>query len=370
MDSSKSLYRILGYTTSNERDEHQWFSLEIRLHTSRFKISVAPSLHFRNSAARTDEFQKYHALLVSGDEGGDGSEHELDDGEERDAASHPSLYDCFDWAVEPCLGEFERLSPPSPPIEGNQLSLSHFLASVCYECDLTATDGVLAPGEIELMDPIDGDGQPSPGTVLEPWTTSFPSFSPAEIAVVCEDPENPFDSNATRVSVSQTPLYFKQSLHLDDELAQREVETYERIAGAELGPGVRTSRLFGVVRNERQQLVGLLLYRIEEADILTFAVGPDTPDDLKERWARQIRETIAGLHQAGITWGDAKPDNILIDTHGDAWVIDFGGGRTEGWVDSGKSGSVEGDLQGLGRILEFIERGGDGNGDDVDCVEE
>lgn len=84
---------------------------------------------------------------------------------------------------------------------------------------------------------------------------------------------------------------------------------------------------------------------------------------MKNRWAEQIQHTIAALHQAGIIRGDAKPDNILIDAHGDAWVIDFGGGRTEGWVDADKAGTVDGDLQGLERILKFIASGKYNQGD-------
>lgn len=34
----------------------------------------------------------------------------------------------------------------------------------------------------------------------------------------------------------------------------------------------------------------------------------------------------------------------------DAWVVDFGGGNTVGWVDRGLHGSVEGDEQALARI--------------------
>jgi len=40
--------------------------------------------------------------------------------------------------------------------------------------------------------------------------------------------------------------------------------------------------------------------------------------------------------------------------HSNAWIIDFEGGHTEGWVDRDKAGTVEGDLQGLENIVNFI----------------
>ncbi|KAL2192372.1 hypothetical protein P885DRAFT_47866 [Corynascus similis CBS 632.67] len=354
--SSRSLYRILSFTTSNEDDNCQWFMLEIKLHASRFRISVSPS-NFRNSAVRSGEFQKYFALLLSENDDPDGSVEESEE-REGDVPSGNSLYDCFDWAVIPCLGEFERLAPAPPPLErGVQLSLSHFLVVTSFECDLVAIDDVLAPGKIERIDNMDEDCWPSPSSG-DAWTTSFPSFTPTEVAVICNDPDHPFDSNPTQVRVGQQRLYFK-GCDLDDMVAKKEVETYERIASASFGADVRTSRLYGVVRNEKNQLVGLLLYHIEEDTPLTFALGPETSSVLKNRWAQQIQDTMAALHQAGITWGDAKPDNILIDVHGDAWLIDFGGGRTEGWVDSDKAGTVDGDLQALERILKFIASAGD-----------
>lgn len=318
-------YRTLGFTTSKPEEEHPWFSLDIQLHTSRYRIYVLPS-NFGNSAVRSDEFQNYLALLLS--EHGQQQDDSFDetDGEEADVPNRPDLYYCFDWAVTPCLAAFESLSPAPPPLESEQLALSHFLDLASFECDLTATDDVLAPGEVERVDSYE-DRWPSPSSE-DAWTTCFPSFSLTEIAVICEDPEHPFDASPTRIRIGQQQLYFKERFDLDDEVAKREVKTYERIAGANFGPSVRTSRLYGVARNARNQLVGLLLYPIDEDSLLTFAVGPETPDALKDRWARQIRDTIAALHQAGITWGDAKPDNVLIDVHGDAYIIDFGGGQT------------------------------------------
>ncbi len=365
MDEKSPKYRILSFTTSNERDKRQWFSLEIQVRASRYRITVSPS-NFRNSPVRSHEFQEYFAFLRSQHNSHDDDDSFDKTDEEGHASRGLTMYDCFDWAATPCLAEFERLSPALLPLEdplvegGQRLTLGHFLAASAFECDLAATDDVLAPGEIEPVE-MNEDMWPSPRSEDDDtWTTSFPSFSPTEVTVICDDPKRPFDSNPTRVFVDQQQLYFKESMDPDDEIARKEVETYERIAAANLGlgTGVRTSRLYGVVRNERNQLVGLLLYPIEEATPLTFAIGPETPETSKNRWAQQIRDTVTALHGAGITWGDAKPDNILIDVHGNAWIIDFGGGRTEGWVDSDMAGTVDGDLQGLERILKFIASGG------------
>ncbi|KAK3331330.1 hypothetical protein B0H66DRAFT_580200 [Apodospora peruviana] len=324
-------YRTCGFSTANEGEEPQWFSLEVQLHTSQFRIR--------------------------------------DTDEEGDVPGRLSLVDCFDWAVSPCVADFEHLSPPPPPLEIGKLTLSYFVPTASFECDLVASDEILAHGKIEPLD-LDEDRWP-PGSLEEledrrlqsmPWTTSFPSFTPADIVVICDDPQHPFDSNPTRVRIGDQYLYFKASPYPDDMAAKKEVETYEKIASANLGAGVRTSRLYGVVRNERSQLIGLLLHLIEEHEDspLTFAVGPETPGASMDRWAKQIHDTLTALHRASIIWGDAKPDNILIDVHGDAWLIDFGGGRTEGWVDSDKAGTANGDVQGLVRILQFIASGGDG----------
>jgi len=52
------------------------------------------------------------------------------------------------------------------------------------------------------------------------------------------------------------------------------------------------------------------------------------PLSVKKKWAAQIEHTVAELHKKSITWGDAKPGNIMIGEHDDAWLIDFGGGFT------------------------------------------
>lgn len=78
------------------------------------------------------------------------------------------------------------------------------------------------------------------------------------------------------------------------------------------------------------------------------------PREIRQRWAGQIKWTVKALNAVGVIWGDAKPGNIVIDLNDDAWVIDFGGGWTQGWVDANLQGAIQGDEQGVSRIIEYF----------------
>jgi len=71
---------------------------------------------------------------------------------------------------------------------------------------------------------------------------------------------------------------------------------------------------------------------------------------------RPDEQTVIELHKQDIIWGDAKPDNIVIDECDNAWLIDFAGGFTEPWVDRKLCESCEGDLQAVGKIKRSTPR--------------
>jgi Ser/Thr protein kinase RdoA (MazF antagonist) len=76
---------------------------------------------------------------------------------------------------------------------------------------------------------------------------------------------------------------------------------------------------------------------------MAYRVTPEEPSSAtKQRWATQIESTLAELHKAGVVWGDVKADNVLMDKEDSAWIIDFGGGYTRGWVDGGIGGDCRG----------------------------
>jgi RIO-like serine/threonine protein kinase len=62
--------------------------------------------------------------------------------------------------------------------------------------------------------------------------------------------------------------------------------------------------------------------------------GIEALTERRKKWGAQVREMVDLLYKIGVIWGDGKPHNVLIhEVTDDAWVIDFGGSYTEGWVD-------------------------------------
>lgn len=353
-------YRICGYCQSNERDASPWFTLDIRLNGRSFFVRVLHS-RFHNSPSRSEEFYKYFAFFASGVFGDEQEEEEngrdLTEGDMVSRAKDNqgiTIDECFDWAISPFLQTFHKLAPQHP--DTSKVTLQHFFGSESFECELGAIDDRLVPGEVTLRDP----GEPWTDFEDESprWTTTFPLFSPSLIEIISSNPQYILDDEPRRVLLNGQEFFFKSLDAVGEAAGKVEIGKHEQIARANFGPQVQTSRLFGVVQDEKGRLLGLLLDYIDEGTTLAYALEPETSEITKNKWAAQIKDSLAALHEAGVVWGDVKPDNVIIDTHEDAWIIDFGGGYTQGWVDKDKAGTIEGDLQGLGNILKFISTGG------------
>ncbi|KJZ69902.1 hypothetical protein HIM_10713 [Hirsutella minnesotensis 3608] len=118
---------------------------------------------------------------------------------------------------------------------------------------------------------------------------------------------------------------------------------------------IRIPQLLGYVRHtDTDRVVGFLREWVPGRRLRDMDV-PATPVQRRQKWIRQIREAVHALHARGIIWGDGKASNVVIDERDDAWLIDFGGGRTDGWVDAEMADTVEGDEQAISKIGEFLE---------------
>lgn len=140
--------------------------------------------------------------------------------------------------------------------------------------------------------------------------------------------------------------------------ATQELKTYKQIHAAGLASQVNLCHMHGIVRDDDDFIIGFLLTDIDGSQPLAWLVAHDEPNDpppaIRRRWMGQIEAALSALHANDIVWGDVKAANILIDKNDDAWLIDFGGGYTEGWVSKEVEGTVAGDLEGMTKLKELL----------------
>ncbi|KAL2850065.1 hypothetical protein BJX68DRAFT_266859 [Aspergillus pseudodeflectus] len=135
------------------------------------------------------------------------------------------------------------------------------------------------------------------------------------------------------------------------------------LQGAEL-LNIRAPRLVGVIGADTPWgglLMTLVPASFDLSDLKSPADGSgDSAPRLqattaqRRKWFEDISAAFEGFHRYNFAYGDVKPANILIDDDRQAWLIDFEGGLTPGWVDKNLLDTVEGDLQGLARLREFL----------------
>lgn len=158
-----------------------------------------------------------------------------------------------------------------------------------------------------------------------------------------------------KVFIDPNEILFFKPCHRKHEIP-REIETMARLQQLGLGKSLRVLIIRGLMqyREETDQICGLLLTYVKHDETLAFVDINETPLERRIKWISKIRQTIDKLHSEGIVWGDVKPDNILVDDNDDLWLIDFGGSFTYGWVDEDKAETIEGDCQGMERIVQFL----------------
>lgn len=263
---------------------------------------------------------------------------------EASNSPHEILFDLWEWIIEGCDAQFSKLQQPSIPLEP---TLHDFYHGPTYHFALHAT-----ANDDLMLKPDQGNPpeiHPQHWILYEKFGSLWYSFEPSEVKICASSPEQAL-SRTPREVVTKTggPYFFKRGL------VQHELETYAKIEQANL-QGSRISSLCGIVRESSGTILGLLLRHVgPESRTLRRALKQETSSYLRNQWIEQLTMTLKELHAAGIVWGDAKAENVLIDGDNNAWIIDFGGGFTAGWVDEELANTVKGDQQGLSRIVTNI----------------
>ncbi|CCF44106.1 hypothetical protein CH063_13611 [Colletotrichum higginsianum] len=312
-----------------------------------FYCTISPSL-FNQSPKLAEQYQKCLDLLRSGEE-------EQDDFYVEDACEWLSKL------FEPLIAQ---LAPsPSPVPKDGRPTLSHYLFPSYFVCRIDATNEVPRPYQVETRE----HGWSRPIVVADDelltgfheWTQSY---LPSEVEIIYDCPEEVLIRRPTKVLVDEgnggkVACYFKSfGLSFGPAHARKELKTLKAIAVAQIPPAPATwiCRLRGVVR-DGNKMMGMLFTWIDAKGVLSSARAEQSSPGLRRRWAEQISTSLEELHHKGIIWGDAKAENVLIDEDDNAWIVDFGGGYTVGWVDKEQAGTLAGDAQGLAKILDILK---------------
>ena len=336
-------YEVEHHVTGTRDDDHD-ARFMVRRNGKAFHIKISPS-QFVNSPMMTKKYLSYLEVLRSGEE-------VLGDIHDTDV---------YEWVMAPFEPLFAELAPGPPGLpEDVKITLQDHLFPDFFVFALDIVDEIPYPRRVPAK-----RSPHRPSFVrfddnflddLETWTAFY---DPARITLSFKDPEDALFKPPNKVLIdnSQTECFFKpcnSSVQIKQEL-----EAYKMIHAAGLDSQLNLCHLYGVVLDDSDFVLGLLLTYIDNGDCpLSTRIHPDEPDDpppvIRERWVSQLEAALAGLHKAGVVWGDVKAENVLIDRDNNAWITDFGGGYTEGWVDREIAGSVQGDRVGMAKLKKFI----------------
>ncbi|KAK6829343.1 hypothetical protein PG987_009927 [Apiospora arundinis] len=191
---------------------------------------------------------------------------------------------------------------------------------------------------------------------LNSWTQIY---HPSDVELRYDRPQDTLIKRPTKVAITdevggRVTCFFKRfELSFGPAHAKREIMTLKTIAQIPGPPEAWVCRLRGVVK-DRNYLIGMLFSWINIKGPLSETRAAQSSIALRRRWIDQITRSVTTLHQNHIIWGDAKAGNVLVDEDDNAWIVDFGGSYTDGWVDPRMAGTVAGDEQGLARIWEAL----------------
>ncbi|GKZ31959.1 hypothetical protein AbraIFM66950_000958 [Aspergillus brasiliensis] len=272
---------------------------------------------------------------------------------ELDEEFEDPLEELADWA----LRSFKPIFQQIPPLNTCQAYTLHdCLFPENFHYSLVAEEDNLVPvfldniGQERLM-----------GALLPEWEqvdySAIPVYRPDEIEVPISLESGALPAVPRKVYINGQQLAFLKSVGAGDVNSTcRELKAYAEIHSTSLAEAINICRLLGIVQIPSSgRIVGLLLSYIV-CDNRTLLCAGNDPQyvSMRRKWLDQITRSIERLHNCGVVWGDVKPGNVLIDLQDDAYLIDFGGGYTRGWVDAEVANTPEGDLQGLQRLSVFL----------------
>ncbi|KAM0551296.1 hypothetical protein ACHAPJ_008399 [Fusarium lateritium] len=258
-------------------------------------------------------------------------------------------------------GSFQEIAPVLAGKDlGNDRDLHSHLYKEIFNYRLQTVNGKpfifpISPDEAVSVPPK--APEPSDEAKVE-LIAELPKYTTKEIIV--QEIYTSGSTIACKVCVGSKTMVCKvDRAGLADPKLEKELKDMQSISRAISEKTLRVPGLLAYVTHvDTGDIIGLLRDWIPNSrlgeDLWDIAI-PGVSVETRQTWGTQIRETIEELHRIGVVWGNVNPANVIIDENEDVWLVGFGGGWTNDWVDKEKAGTEAGDTQGLTNIFKYLE---------------
>ncbi|EEP78258.1 predicted protein [Uncinocarpus reesii 1704] len=340
MAEQQPLYKIGPFRSSSDNTDTQ---MNVSVSDKRFKIDLFTA-NFESSPVLLAEYLRHVQRLDPG--------YIPDDAEEDEEFEDP-LDQMHDWVLQPFLPIFRKLAPLD---QSRKYTLADCLFAEEFHYTVQVVEESLVPVYVGSSQAKEHHliGAHLPSSIRMDYSM-FPFYHPSAIQIPIDSTSLPAIPHKVFIHGRPNPSFFKIVYRGDVGITLKELVAYSKIHTAAFDAMVRTSRLEGLAVDDDGRVLGLLLSYIDSRGTLWCVDGRDPSfSELRKKWLDQVTVTLKHLHSRGIIWGDAKAANVLTDVNNDAYLIDFGGGYTRGWVDKENANSIVGDLQGLERIKRHL----------------
>ena len=349
------------------RDKDDGCALTVRVNNARFHIVVdPPMLKEKNDHSVFKQYHRlYHAVEARDEsDGGNTSENTSNDRDSgvditADQDKAKSEIELQNWLLS-CFAEETAELAPAPANE-DTISLEEWYKAPVHFFEVVSKEGKLQPerlDESEILQKRIDDLFPKLPVPKKLRDLDIPHVNASDYTLLqtSEDPP-PVHPSHLKSRKDGKVYFFKPVDPTMPQPTKREIQLHYDIESRGLQSEIRVPKLHGLVMapHSHVEIMGMLLTVIEDPTPMTKLLDSEVDESKRQRWARETKQIIKALHDKGLVWGDAKGDNFMVDKNDDVWIIDFGGSYTEGWVDPENMETIEGDEEGLEKVVNALK---------------